>query len=198
MVAPAWAWDSFGGSAKLFVLASDARLRFVGWGTALAQLCALLTIFLVLDEDDLDAACDDSPLFKCSTTALALCMTIFVVFLCAWMAADYVRCLTAFKHGAIKLALMTAIVTLAAQISCLLFALKEASGGGAQMLILESVTTLLILDLDGKVYEAAEKILGADLLEARVGSEQPGEHDNRKQVQRLDKVHAWDPGKSGP
>ena len=187
MVAPAWAWDSFGGTSYLFVLAGDCRLQLVGWGTAIAQLLALSTIFLVLDEDTLGSKCDNSTLFKCSNTAVYACFGIFVLFVGAWLAADMVRCMTAFTHVDIRLALLLGIVTVAAEVSCLLYALKEASAGGAQMLILESVTTLLILDLDDKVYEAAEKILGADVLEARVGKREPSakvspQEDNRKEA----------------
>jgi hypothetical protein len=171
MAVPTWALDSFDGTSYIFFLAANPKLKLVGWITAFAQLLAILTVGLVLEEDNPSSACDNSTAFKCTTLAFVICLALFCVFTCGWLTLKASRAALALKNGAPFLGIMLGLVVCESAVACMAYAIREAASAGAQKLILDSVSVLLILDLDDKVYEAMSVLLGADKLQSWLGFE---------------------------
>lgn len=169
MAAPTWARERLDGTSYLFFLAANPKLKLVGWVTALAQFLSLLTITTVLEEDELSHACENSAAFKCSTTAAIVCLILFVAFMGGWLTLKASRAILAVRKGALSLGITLGIVVCTSYVCTSWYAFTEAASSGAQKLILESVSVLLILDLDDKVYEAATVILGAEQLDSWLG-----------------------------
>lgn len=168
-MAAEWVSRKFDGSAYRFLVAADWKLRLVGWICWLSQMLALMTIYFVLIGDEISDECDNSDTFKCSDGAAWLCVGILAIFLVSWLATDCSRVYACLRPGWSKgeplLGIAVLLVTLTGGVSCIVFAVKEGAAGGAQNLVLESVTVLLILDLDEKMFEAMQVWIGSERLE---------------------------------
>ena len=203
-MAPAWAWTTCAGSSNLFLCASSPGLKVLGILTCVVQLASITIIYLVLAEEqgsvDAGSYADytydvPSPPFpppgpgfppaparppasvKNDATTYFVAEIALSVFVAAWLAKDVIRAITCIRFGAWLMGLSIGIVTLVGFIGTIIYAVKEASDDGGYQphkIILESVTVLLILDLDEKVYEGVQVFLGDARLESFIGKEDDG------------------------
>lgn len=81
------------------------------------------------------------------------------MFLCAWLAPRFFLAGNLFKLGC-DVAPVTATIlllqTMYAFAACFVFAVQAGAKEGAHKIILDSVTILFIMELDGKVYGAVQ------------------------------------------
>jgi hypothetical protein len=100
------------------------------------------------------------------------------IFVSAWLAKDIIRAITCIRFGHWLMGEAIGLVTLVGFAGTIIYAVKEASaeeGYQPHKIILESVTVLLILDLDEKVYEGVQVLLGDARLESLIGKEDEGQ-----------------------
>ena len=204
-MAPAWAWTTCAGSSYLFIEAKDCQLKGFGWATAVVQVAAIAMIYFILAEEEggllLESSYEynygeappsppESPpappsappppsTIKNSEVALKVSLFILVVFVLSFLGKDYIRGATCVKAGSPLMGFTILFVMTFGCAASFVYAMKEAYDDDQNFspakVILESVSVLLVLDLDEKVYEAAEAYLGEDRLAEMIGKdEEPG------------------------
>lgn len=204
-MAPAWAWTTCAGSSYLFIEANNCRLKFFGLATAVVQVAAIAMIYFVLAEEDGGLLLESSYEYnygeappsppelppgpptapsppskiKNSEVALHVSVGILCIFVMSFLAKDYIRGVTCLQAGSVLMGGIILIVMSIGSLASVVYAIKEAYDDDQNFspakVILESVTVLLVLDLDEKVYEAAEAYLGEDRLAEMIGKDEaPG------------------------